>query len=179
MTDTPRDQEQPADEFGLHAVRELLHLIRETDVTEIQIERAGVKLHVKRGGAQQSPFMMTPALAAQVAAAQLSSAAPQAAIGHAPAAPAAPATAEYESSSGSHTIVSPMVGTYYSSPSPKDPVYVHEGDTVQIGDVVGIVEAMKIMNEVDSEYAGRLARILVKHGQPVEYGQPLMIIEPT
>ena len=75
-------------------------------------------------------------------------------------------------------ITSPMVGTFYGSPSPKDPSYVQEGDTIQPGDRVGIVEAMKMMNEIESEIGGRVARILVKNGQPVEYGQPLMIIEP-
>jgi acetyl-CoA carboxylase biotin carboxyl carrier protein len=75
-------------------------------------------------------------------------------------------------------ITSPMVGTFYGSPSPKDPAYVQEGDTIEPGDRVGIVEAMKMMNEIESEIGGRVARILVKNGQPVEYGQPLMIIEP-
>ncbi|MEP7190108.1 MAG: acetyl-CoA carboxylase biotin carboxyl carrier protein, partial [Roseiflexaceae bacterium] len=75
-------------------------------------------------------------------------------------------------------ITSPMVGTFYGSPSPKDPSYVQEGDIIEAGDRVGIVEAMKMMNEIESEIGGRIVRILVKSGQPVEYGQPLMIIEP-
>ena len=67
---------------------------------------------------------------------------------------------------------------FYEAPSPKDPPYVQEGDTIEPGDRVGIVEAMKMMNEIESEIAGRVVRILVKNGQPVEYGQPLMIVEP-
>jgi len=71
-----------------------------------------------------------------------------------------------------------MVGTYYSAPTPKDPPYVRTGDEVRPGDVLGIVEAMKIMNEIECEIAGRVTELLVTNGQPVEYGQPLMIIEP-
>lgn len=71
-----------------------------------------------------------------------------------------------------------MVGTFYAAPSPKDKPFVQEGDEVRVGDTVGIVEAMKMMNEIESDVAGRVARILVKNGQPVEYGQPLMVIEP-
>jgi acetyl-CoA carboxylase biotin carboxyl carrier protein len=71
-----------------------------------------------------------------------------------------------------------MVGTFYGAASPKDAPFVSEGDTIHAGDKVGIIEAMKMMNEIESEFAGRVARILVKNGQPVEFGQPLMVIEP-
>jgi acetyl-CoA carboxylase biotin carboxyl carrier protein len=71
-----------------------------------------------------------------------------------------------------------MVGTYYSAPSPKDAPFVQEGDEVHAGDAVGIIEAMKMMNEIESDVGGRVARILVKNGQPVEYGQALMVIQP-
>ena len=173
MTDSPQGQPPSADEFGLEAVREVLRLISETDVTEIQIERGSAKLHIKRGQSH-APLMITPSLAQPM----LQQAAPvaSAAFGH-----TLPATAptEYDAVHGSQVIVSPMVGTFYVSPSPKDPAYVHEGDAVQIGDVVGIVEAMKIMNEIDSEFAGRISRIFVKSGQAVEYGQPLMVVEPN
>jgi len=75
-------------------------------------------------------------------------------------------------------VTAPMVGTFYAAPTPKDPAYVQEGDTIHPGDRVGIIEAMKMMNEIECEVGGRVARILVKNGQPVEYGQTLMIIEP-
>jgi acetyl-CoA carboxylase biotin carboxyl carrier protein len=78
-----------------------------------------------------------------------------------------------------HTITSPMVGTYYATPTPKDPPFVNEGDNVKSGDRLCIVEAMKMMNEIESDVSGRIVKILVKNGQPVEFGQPLMIIEPT
>lgn len=181
MTDTPPDHTQPEDEFGLEAVRELLRLISATDVTEIQIERGATKLHIKRGPSQApAPLVISSSLAqgAQVALPHVPAPPAPAPVtfGHVP---TAPSSTEYEPPAGSQTIVSPMVGTYYASPSPKDAAYVQEGDLIQAGDVVGIVEAMKIMNEVDSEFAGRITKILVASGQPVEYGQPLMVVEPA
>ncbi|KAB8140658.1 acetyl-CoA carboxylase biotin carboxyl carrier protein [Chloroflexia bacterium SDU3-3] len=170
MTDMPQDQQGSADEFGLEAVRELLRLISATDVTEIQIERGATKLHIKRG--QQVAAAPAPSFAPAPSSTAAAAPAAAPAAGHA-------APAEYEPPAGSSTIVSPMVGTFYSASTPKDPAFVNEGDLIQAGDVVGIVEAMKIMNEVDSEFSGRIARILVTNGQPVEYGQPLMIIEPA
>lgn len=180
MTDMPENT-TPTDEFGLEAVRELLRLISETDVTEIQIERGAAKLHIKRG-TQPAPLMITPALAQGTSFAQTvmptsAPAAPAAAFGHTPVAPAT--SSEYSPPPGSQLVVSPMVGTFYASPSPKDPIFVQEGDLIQPGDVVGIVEAMKIMNEIDSEFGGRVTKILVENGQPVEYGQPLMVVEPS
>ncbi len=183
MTDSTHDTlGQPEDEFGLSAVRELLRLISETDVTEIAIERGTTKLHIKRGTTpppSQPPFYVTPSLAAAMPA-QTGHVLPPP-LTAAPAAGAAGAptdTAEPEFPAGSLTVVSPMVGTYYSAPSPRDPAFISEGDTIDVGDVVGIVEAMKIMNEIESEYTGTVHRILVTNGQPVEYGQPLIVILP-
>lgn len=170
-----QEEPQPTDEFGLEALREVLRLISNTDVTEIQIERGTAKLHIKRGQQPaQLPLMITPSLAQTMPQQAVPIAATP--FGHQLPASAPP---EYELAPGSQMIVSPMVGTFYVSASPKDAAYVNEGDLVQVGDVVGIVEAMKIMNEIDSEFAGRISRIFVKTGQPVEYGQLLMAIEPV
>jgi acetyl-CoA carboxylase biotin carboxyl carrier protein len=76
-------------------------------------------------------------------------------------------------------ITAPMVGTFYAAPSPKDQPYIQEGDTVHPGDRVGIIETMKMMNEIEAEIGGRVTRILVQNGQPVEYGQALMLVEPV
>jgi acetyl-CoA carboxylase biotin carboxyl carrier protein len=191
MSDGERQQQASDDDFGLSALREVLRLISETDISEIKIERGGSKLHIRRGVTQQaqSPaaaqFMITPSLAAAL---------PN--VGHSPLPPVAPfyqhpagtdqaALAPGQPGSPADTlpagepITAPMVGTFYNSPSPKDPAYVQEGDIIQPGDRVGIVEAMKMMNEIEAEIGGRIARILVKNGQPVEYGQPLMIVEPV
>jgi acetyl-CoA carboxylase biotin carboxyl carrier protein len=189
MTEGAGEQQgQPIeDDFGLNALREVLRLISETDITEIKIERGGAKLHIRRGAAAppSQPFFVTPSLAATLPHAMQSPLPPvapfhQHTVAAAPQA-AAPADSaeEPEQMPAGQTITAPMVGTFYGAPSAKDSPYVHEGDTIQIGDRVGIIEAMKMMNEIESEVAGRVARILVQNGQPVEYGQPLMIIEPN
>jgi acetyl-CoA carboxylase biotin carboxyl carrier protein len=169
------------DDFGLSALREVLDLLKDSDISELKIERSGAKLHIRRGAPPApapTPFMITPSLAAAL---------PQAIQ------PPLPPIAPFQQHVAGHTtpaetpeaiphgqpITSPMVGTFYGAPSPKDPPYIQEGDTIQPGDRVGIVEAMKMMNEIEAEIGGRVARILVKNGQPVEYGQPLMIVEPS
>ena len=187
IEDAGEQQQGSGDDFGLNALREVLRLNSDTDITEIKIERGGSKLHIRRGPspAQHSgaPFLVTPSLAAAL---------PQ--HMHSPLPPVAPfhqhgalaaASGAGDAGPGSEEglpsgepITAPMVGTYYNAPSPKDPAYVQEGDIIQPGDRVGIVEAMKMMNEIEAEIGGRIARILVKNGQPVEYGQPLMIVEP-
>jgi acetyl-CoA carboxylase biotin carboxyl carrier protein len=174
---TPDNGPLSGDDFGISAVRELLRLMNQTDITEILIERGDVKLHVKRGQSVQTVLAapaapLTVAMPAQ-ATAPVASPAVQPFVTPPPMPEGPPA-----SMPAGHTIVAPMVGTFYAAPSPKDPPYVQEGDTIHIGERVGIIEAMKMMNEIESEFAGRVARILVKNGQGVEYGQPLMVIEP-
>jgi acetyl-CoA carboxylase biotin carboxyl carrier protein len=188
MTEGPREQQgQPLDdEFGLSAVREVLRLISETDITEIQIERGDAKLHIKRGATMNNaaPFFVTPSLATALQAPIASPLPPVAPFQqHAPPVDRAPHTggsapAEPEPLPAGQLITAPMVGTFYAAASPKDPPYVQEGDTIHPGDRVGIIETMKMMNEIESEIAGRVTRILVQNGQPVEYGQTLMIVEP-
>jgi acetyl-CoA carboxylase biotin carboxyl carrier protein len=189
MAEGAGEQQEHAmdDDFGLSALREVLRMISETDITEIKIERGGSKLHIRRGTppSQNPPFMITPSLAAALSPGMQSPLPPIAPFHQHPASAGANHTADTgelsegsEAGTNGQSITSPMVGTFYSAASPKDPPYIQEGDTIQPGDRVGIVEAMKMMNEIESEIAGRVARILVKNGQPVEYGQPLMIVEP-
>jgi acetyl-CoA carboxylase biotin carboxyl carrier protein len=176
--------EQPLDdEFGLSAVREILRLISETDVTEIQIERGDTKLHIKRGAVAQNaaPLQVTSPLIAGLQGPIAASLPPLAPFQHPAdrlAGNAPGATAEAEPLPAGQVIIAPMVGTFYAAPSAKDPPYVQEGDTIHQGDRIGIIETMKMMNEIESEVAGRVIRILVQNAQPVEYGQPLMIVEP-
>jgi acetyl-CoA carboxylase biotin carboxyl carrier protein len=172
MNDAPRE-----DEFGLEAVRELLRLLSTSDVTELSIERGTTKLHIKRASAPSAaPFMITPSLANALPQFQQSPLPPVAAF-HAEPGGATSAT-EGRGLSVGQVVSAPMVGTFYNAASPKDPPFVREGDEVHTGDVVGIVEAMKIMNEIETEFAGRIVRVMVNNGQPVEYGQPLFVIEP-
>ena len=178
--------EQHDDDFGVAALREVLSLIRETDITEITIERGGSKLHIRRGqsapASNTTPLLVTPSLAAALPQHLHSPLPPIAPFHQYPSAGApAPLASDEQPAAGSpagEPIVSPMVGTFYGAPSPKDTPYVHEGDVIQPGDRVGIVEAMKMMNEIESEIGGRVVKILVKNGQAVEFGQPLMIVEP-
>jgi acetyl-CoA carboxylase biotin carboxyl carrier protein len=196
MTEGEREQQQsPDDEFGLSAVREVLRLIQETDITEIQIKRGDAELHIKRGGLvpTAAPLMVTPSLAATLQptiASPLPPIAPfqqpslpSAGVTHASAtaerAPSGQTVAEPEPAPNGQPITAPMVGTFYAAASPKDQPYIQEGDTIHPGDRVGIIETMKMMNEIEAEIGGRVTRILVQNGQPVEYGQALMLVEPV
>jgi acetyl-CoA carboxylase biotin carboxyl carrier protein len=177
----PEQRASAADDFGLEAVRELLRMISDTDITEIQIERGDARLVVKRGshapphiavGPQHSAAHHNPSLHAPVPALPTAAA---------PAVPGGPPAAhsDHEPLPPGNVIAAPMVGTFYSASSPKDAPFVSEGDTIHAGEKVGIIEAMKMMNEIESEFTGRVVRILVKNGQPVEFGQPLMVVEPA
>ncbi|NTV63613.1 MAG: acetyl-CoA carboxylase biotin carboxyl carrier protein [Oscillochloris sp.] len=173
MTNDPTTENpESGDDFGLSAVRELLRLMNQTDITEILIERGDTKLHVKRGTAM--PIAAVHAAQMSPPMAPIMSVAP---IQPAFAPPPSPQAAPVAPPAG-HTINAPMVGTFYAASSPKDPPFVQEGDEIHPGDSVGIIEAMKMMNEIESEIGGRVTRVLVKNGQPVEYGQPLIIVEP-
>lgn len=168
-------EQERAGEWLTDEVRELVALIKDTDIAELLIERGDAKLHIKRAQPHNTVQIAAPAYTAAPAYAAVPSALTPVAA-PAPAAAAA-AEAEPEQPSGI-TVTAPMVGTFYGSPSPKEPPYVQVGDEVKPGDVLGIIEAMKIMNEIECEMHGRVAQILVQSAQPVEYGQPLLIIEP-
>jgi acetyl-CoA carboxylase biotin carboxyl carrier protein len=141
--------------------RQLGALLNELDLSEIEAGVGDLKLRLQR----QRP---APAVVAPVPA-----------VGT-PAVPA-PASVVEVSSTGAAlvTIEAPMVGTFYRASSPSADPYVREGDVVKEGQILCIIEAMKLMNEIESKASGRIAKILVENGQPVEYGQPLFLIEPT
>ena len=175
----------PNDDFGLSAVKELLGLLHETDVTEVKIERGDMKLHIKRGHTIQppAPLLVTPSLTSTVPAPPpqpLPSTSPSQSTAT-PSEPPTTTATESDVPPGGMTITAPMVGTFYTAPSPKDSPFVNEGDMINPNEAVGIIEAMKIMNEIvfEGDTPGKVTRILVSNGQPVEYGQILMIVEPT
>lgn len=153
--------------MDLRKVKKLIEMVEASQIAEITVEDEGGKISVKKVGSSVE-VMNLPVSAAQPAAipAAQPSAAPEGA------APAPPKIEE-----GLKPILSPMVGTFYRSPSPEAPPFVEVGDTVTVGQVLCIVEAMKLFNEIESEQAGKVARILVQNGEPVEYGQILMLIE--
>jgi acetyl-CoA carboxylase biotin carboxyl carrier protein len=156
-------------------LKELIEFLIEKDITEFELERGDVKVRIKRGkepavSVSGPGFSHFPAAAAPPPSPELA-AAP--AVGPPPttARETAPAIEE-----GLHIVRSPIVGTYYESPSPGSPPFVKTGDTVEAGQILCIVEAMKLMNEIESDAAGELVKILVTNGQPIEYGQELFAI---
>ena len=152
--------------MDLRKLKTLIDLVSESNVSELEITEADGKVRIVKAGAQ--PVVYTQALPA----APVQAAAPAAVA--APA--AAPAAAEAPVETG-HVVKSPMVGTFYRSSSPGAKAFAEVGDTVKAGQPVCIIEAMKIMNEIEADKDGVVSKILVENGQPVEYGQPLFIIE--
>jgi acetyl-CoA carboxylase biotin carboxyl carrier protein len=158
-------------------LKELIEFLIEKDISEFELERGDVKLRVKRAGSTpevhyvQSAVSAVPVMAAPVIAAP-----PAAAPASAPASGSAPAKAETAADEELFLVKSPIVGTYYEAPSPGSPPFVKVGDSVDTGQILCIIEAMKLMNEIESDVGGTIAKILVKNGQPVEYGQPLFAI---
>ena len=144
-------------------IKELIEFLVEKDIAEFELERGEIKLRVKRGYA----LVQQPAAPAVVAAAPV--AAPEAA----PVAAAPPVAATEE---GIEIIKSPIVGTFYESPSPGSPPFVRVGERVQPGKVLCIIESMKLMNEIEAECSGLLESKLVMNGQPVEYGEALFAV---
>jgi acetyl-CoA carboxylase biotin carboxyl carrier protein len=155
--------------MDIRKIKKLIELLEESGVAEIEIKEGEEQLRITRAmPAQYAPVpMYAPALPPPAAIAP----APQAA-----AAAAAPAGSVVAARAGEHTVPAPMVGTYYAAPSPGAKTFVEIGDEVQVGQVLCVIEAMKMMNQIESEHAGRVKAILVKNGEPVEFGQPLFII---
>jgi len=157
-------------------LKELIEFLIEKDIAEFELERGDVKVRIKRGVADSGEpryFAVPPAPAAPVLPPPAPAAHP-APTSPAPAPPAAPAESEEEA--GLHIIRSPIVGTFYEAPSPGAPPFVKVGDKVAVGQVLCIIEAMKLMNEIESDYAGELIKTFVTNAQPVEYGQPLFTV---
>ncbi|MCL6636291.1 MAG: acetyl-CoA carboxylase biotin carboxyl carrier protein, partial [Peptococcaceae bacterium] len=156
--------------MNLHDVKELIKLIDETDIAEVSLESDGIKVAIRKGSGR--------AVEAQPAA-PVSRAVAEPVEKTAPA-PAAPAPAEKkENRPGLTPVVSPMVGTFYHSPSPGAAPFVKPGDHVHPGQTLCIIEAMKLMNEIEAEVAGVVVEVMVENGQPVEYGQTLFLIRES
>jgi acetyl-CoA carboxylase biotin carboxyl carrier protein len=148
---------EPKSEIDHELIRELARLLDETGLTEIEIERAGLRVRVGRAAASAPVAVAVPA-------------APQASI-----APAGPMPADPAKHPG--VVTSPMVGTAYVGPEPGAPPFVDVGSKVLVGETLMIIEAMKTMNQIPSPRSGTVTQILIEDGQPVEFGEPLIIIE--
>jgi len=154
----------------LQELRELVDFLKANGIAEFEMERPDLKVGLKFAGASAGVDMSQ--LAAFMAAGK--GAAP--AVAAAPVS-SAPAAAEADPNAGLHVVKSPIVGTFYAAPSPDAEPFVAVGDTVAVGKVLCIVEAMKLMNEIESDAAGEIVKVFVKPGQPVEYGQALFAIK--
>ncbi|MCK9417772.1 MAG: acetyl-CoA carboxylase biotin carboxyl carrier protein [Nitrospirae bacterium] len=156
--------------MNLKEIKELIELMKNTDISELEIERSGVKVRLRKGGDvtfhPSMPRMEYPPAAIV---------APAVTVTPAPEGVAEKATEPVKTNI--IKVTSPIVGTFYRSSSPDKPAYVEVGDVVKKGQVLCIIEAMKLMNEIESEGAGKIVQILVESGAPVEYGEPLFVIE--
>lgn len=157
-------------------VEELIRFVAKANVSEVELETKDVKLVIKTNKAAeqvvQVPVQQAPVVIAQPAAAP----APKAA---APAEAAAPAPKPAADDSKSTSIKSPMIGTFYRSPGPDKPPFLNVGDKVVKGNVICIIEAMKLFNEIEAEVSGTVVKVLLNDASPVEYDQPLFLIEPN
>ena len=154
--------------MDIRKVKKLIELVEESGIAELEINEGEESVRISRYGTGPAPAPASYA-PAPAAAATMTGAAPT---------PAADSDSEEEAELPSgHVVKSPMVGTYYSSPSPGAKPFVAVGDSVSEGETICIVEAMKILNQIEAEVTGTVKAILVENAQPVEYGQPLMIID--
>jgi acetyl-CoA carboxylase biotin carboxyl carrier protein len=155
--------------MDLRKLKKLIDLVQESGIGEIEITEGEEKVRISRQVAG-TPIVMAPAMS------QMPMGMVQAAPGQAPGAAPAPAPAAPPEQTG-HVLKSPMVGTFYRAPSPGAPAFAEVGQSVTKGQTLCIIEAMKLLNEIESDAAGTIKAILVENGQPVEYGQPLFLIE--
>ncbi|MGV3508864.1 MAG: acetyl-CoA carboxylase biotin carboxyl carrier protein [Sphingobacteriaceae bacterium] len=160
--------------MDIKQVQELIRFVSKSGVNEVSIEEKDFKITIKTN---QAPTFVPapPAAAAPVVAAQPLAAAPA----PAPAIAAAPAVPLADDTSKYITVKSPMIGTFYRSASPDKPFFVNVGDEIKEGQVICIIEAMKLFNEIESEVSGRIVKVLVENASPVEYDQPLFLVEPA
>jgi len=157
--------------MDLRKLKTLIDLVAESDIAELEVTEGESKVRIVKSSAvaQNQMVMMQPQAIPQYHAA------PAAAPAAAPVAAAAAAPAAAAEPTG-HVVKSPMVGTFYRSSAPGAAAFVEVGQTVKEGDTLCIIEAMKLLNEIDADKAGTITQILVENGQPVEYGQPLFVI---
>ncbi len=149
--------------INLKELKDLIALMNENQLSELEVEKEGMKVRLRKGGGEEGVVIE------RFPAARSASGAPTGPV-PVPDLPAKPSGTE---------IKSPMVGTFYRAPAPEAPPFVEVGQEIQVGQVLCILEAMKLMNEIKAEIKGRIVQISVENAQPVEFGQTLFIVEPT
>jgi acetyl-CoA carboxylase biotin carboxyl carrier protein len=161
--------------MDIRKIKKMIELLEESGIAEIEIKEGEETLRIARvlPGQPTTTYVTAPMPAPQALAAP----APASSAGVAAADAAAPSAGPLRAGVGEHIVTAPMVGTYYSAPTPGAKLFVELGDTVEVGQVLCIIEAMKMMNQIESEKAGKIKAIMVKNGEPVEFGQPLFIIQ--
>jgi acetyl-CoA carboxylase biotin carboxyl carrier protein len=150
-------------------IKSLIKMVTETDITEFELESAGEKLRIKRGAA--------PEVVHHYQASERMQASPQGALLQPQSAPVADSAGVTSSADKGQSITSPIVGTFYRTSSPDAPAYVEAGQIVEKGQILCIVEAMKLMNEIEAEFRCKILKICKENAQPVEYGETLFIVE--
>ena len=163
--------------MNLKEIRELIEFLKEQDIAEFELERGDVKVRIKRGAEAAAPETRYVAMPTAVPPANGGTVPDIQAAAVPP--PAAGPPKEAPPEEGLHLVKSPIVGTFYESPSPGAPPFVKPGDRVSLGQVICIVEAMKLMNEIECDIAGEVVKMLVANNQPIEYGQALYAIRPS
>ncbi len=158
--------------WNLKEICELMDVLVERQISEFEMEKGGIRIRIKRGNAEMSA---TAGYANNHAPPWPSALPPEPSPRPVP--PAAPEAAEV--AEDVHLVKSPIVGTYYGAPSPSAPPFVKVGDEVEVGQALCIIEAMKLMNEIESDMAGEVLRCYVENGQPVEYGESLFALRPS
>jgi acetyl-CoA carboxylase biotin carboxyl carrier protein len=157
--------EQTIVPLDANQLREILLTLNQTDISELTLKEGDFELAIRRGPQHVAPVAMMPVPSAPLAIAQET--------------PLMPTTSALPQENKYVDVTSPIVGTFYASPAPDEPAFVQIGDRIQKTQTVCIIEAMKIMNEIEAEVVGEVVEILVQNGQPVEFGQPLMRVKPA
>ena len=153
--------------MNLKEIKEIIALMNENGLAEIEIEREGLKLKLRKNPPVPQEGSYRPVIEYKMESHPGLSAAPPS------------SSSAVKPGKSTHEIISPMVGTFYRAPSPEAPAFVEAGQIVEVGQVVCIVEAMKLMNEIKSEIRGRIIEMAVENAQPVEFGQTLFVLEPA
>lgn len=159
----------------LAEIQELIKFVSRSGVTEVEIEQKDFKITIKT---ESKKTRKEETIVVQAAPAQMA-AAPVAQVQAAPVAPVAPAAPAPNEEDKYVTIKSPMIGTFYRSPGPDKDAFINVGDSIQKGKVLCIIEAMKLFNEIEAEISGKIVKVLVDDATPVEYDQPLFLVDPS
>jgi acetyl-CoA carboxylase biotin carboxyl carrier protein len=168
----------PLNPEDIDDLKQLIEFLKEHQVAEFELDRGDFRVRLKFT-LPESPGSGATDLASLLASVRAAAPAPVAPFAAAPAPAPAPAAPAADPNEGLHIVKSPIVGTYYGSPSPGASPFVGVGDRVEKGQVICIVEAMKLMNEIEADAAGEIAKCFVSNGQPIEFGQPLFAIRQS